>query len=60
VAGKAGGFLKTGQYIDAGNANNHRLLNTLITANGVRRNGAPVEDFGDSSLAGGLIDGMLA
>ena len=60
VAGKAGGFLKTGQYIDAGNVTNNRLLNTLITANGVRRAGAPVSDFGDPSLAGGLIDGMLA
>jgi hypothetical protein len=60
VAGKAGGFLKTGQYIDAGNVNNNRLLNTLISANGVRRNGGPVDNFGDPSLAGGLIDGMLA
>jgi Protein of unknown function (DUF1552) len=60
IAGKAGGFLRTGQYIDAGNANNNRLLNTLITANGVRRNGAPVDDFGDPSLTGGLIDALVA
>jgi Protein of unknown function (DUF1552) len=37
-----------------------RLLNTLITANGVRRDGGPVDNFGDPSLAGGLIDAMLA
>ena len=60
VAGNAGGFLRTGQYIDAGNVTNNRLLNTLISANGVRRDGAPVTDFGDPSLEGGLIDAMLA
>lgn len=60
VAGKAGGFLKTGQYIDAGNVTNNRLLNTLITASGVRDGGAPVTNFGDASLSGGLIDAMLA
>lgn len=60
VAGKAGGFLRTGQYIDAGDTTNNRLLNTLISANGVRRDGAPVVDFGDSSLDGGLIDAMIA
>jgi hypothetical protein len=60
VAGKAGGFLKTGQCIDAGNVNNNRLLNTLISANGVRRNGGPIDNFGDPSLAGGLIEAMLA
>jgi hypothetical protein len=60
VAGKAGGFLKTGQYIDAGNVANNRLLNTLISANGVRRDGAPVTDFGDPSLMGGLLDAMVA
>jgi len=60
VAGKAGGFLKTGQYIDAGNVTNNRLLNTLITANGVRDNGAPVTTFGDTSLQGGMLDAMLA
>jgi hypothetical protein len=60
VAGKAGGFLKTGQYIDAGNVTNNRLLNTLITANGVRDGGAAVTNFGDASLQGGLIDTMVA
>jgi len=60
VAGKAGGFLKTGQYIDAGNVTNNRLLNTLITASGVRDNGGPVTNFGDPSLDGGLIDAMVA
>jgi hypothetical protein len=61
VAGKAGGFLRTGQYIDAGNVNNNLLLNTLINANGVRKpDGSLVDDFGDPSLSGGVIDAMLA
>jgi hypothetical protein len=58
VWGNAGGYLKTGQFIDAGNATNNKVLNTLITAAGVRKNGGPVEDFG--SGAGGQISGMLA
>jgi hypothetical protein len=60
IGGSAGGFLRQGQYVDAGGVTNNRLLNTLITANGVRRNGGPVEDFGDASLQGGLIEEMLA
>jgi hypothetical protein len=36
------------------------LLNTLITANGVRDGGAAVTNFGDASLQGGLIDAMVA
>ncbi len=60
IAGSAGGYLRQGQYIDAGGVGNNRLLNTLITANGVRRDGGPVTDFGAAGLEGGLIDGMLA
>lgn len=53
IAGNAGGFLRTGQYIDAGGTSNSRLLNTLITANGV-----PTENFGTGGT--GLINEMLA
>jgi hypothetical protein len=60
IAGSAGGFLRQGQYVDAGGVGNNRLLNTLITANGVRRNGGPVEDFGEPGLDGGLIDDIVA
>jgi hypothetical protein len=60
IAGSAGGFLRQGQYVDAGGVTNNQLLNTLITANGVRRSGGPVEDFGDPSLDGGLIDSLVA
>jgi hypothetical protein len=59
IAGSAGGFLRQGQYLDAGGVGNNRLLNTLITANGVRRNGGPVEDFGEPGLAGGMIDALV-
>lgn len=41
IAGSAGGYLKQGQYVDAQNATNARLLNTLLSACGV-----PLESFG--------------
>jgi hypothetical protein len=61
LAGGAGGFLKQGQYIDAGKVTHNKLFNTLLTAVGVKKaDGSAVDDFGDPSLAKGLIDGMLA
>jgi Protein of unknown function (DUF1552) len=53
IAGNAGGYLKTGQYINANGAGNNKLLNTLITAAGV-----PTQNFGQGTA--GLIDAMLA
>ena len=53
IAGNAGGYLKTGQYINANGAGNNKLYNTLITAAGV-----PTQNFGQG--AGGLIDAMVA
>ena len=32
IWGNGGGYLKQGQYIDAGNVTNNKLFNTLITA----------------------------
>jgi len=61
VAGGAGGFLKVGQYVDGGNVNNNKFLNTIITAAiGGRSVAAPVEDFGDPGLDKGLLPPMLA
>jgi hypothetical protein len=60
IAGNAGGYLKTGQYVDAGGVTNNKLMNTLITAAGGRKNGAPFDNFGGTDLAGGLIPAMLA
>ena len=61
LAGSCGGFLKQGQYVDAGNVTHNKLFNTLLTAVGVRKaDGSPVDDFGDPSLAKGMIDAMKA
>jgi hypothetical protein len=46
VWGNAGGYLKQGQYVDAANSGNNKLLNTLISA-AVKDTGASVEDFGE-------------
>ncbi len=56
IAGNAGGYLKQGQYVDAGGfggVSNAMLLNTLMTANGV-----PTENFGTGGT--GVISSMLA
>jgi hypothetical protein len=61
LAGSAGGYLKTGQYIDAGNVTHNRLLNTIINAVGIRNSdGSPYDSFGDPSLTRGVIPAMLA
>ena len=61
IAGGAGGYLKTGQYIDAGNVTHNKLLNTLINAVGIRNSGGSTYDsFGDPSLAKGVIPAMIA
>lgn len=58
--GSCNDFLETGNYIDAGGVTNNKLFNTLASAVGVRKdNGDYVDDFGDPSLDGGLIDAML-
>lgn len=61
LAGSAGGYLKQGQYIDAGRVTHNQLFNTLLNAVGVRKaDGSLVDDFGDPSLKPGQISGMLA
>jgi len=57
IWGNGGGYLKQGQYIDANNSGNNKLLNTLISA-AVRDTGASVEDFGEG--AGGQLDVIRA
>jgi hypothetical protein len=60
VAGGASGFLKTGQYIDAGNITHNRFLNTIISAVGIRNDDSSYYDrFGDSSLTRGVITAMI-
>lgn len=61
MAGQAGGFLRTGQYIDAGDVTHNKLLNTIATAAGIRNDdGSYYDHFGDSSLERGLIPAMIA
>jgi len=61
IAGSAGGYLKQGQYVDAGNVTHNQLLNTLLNAVGARKaDGSLVDDFGDPSLKKGQISAMLA
>ena len=55
--GNAGGYLKQGQYIDAANSGNNKLLNTLISA-AVQDTDATVEDFGEGT--GGQLDVIRA
>lgn len=60
LAGGADGFLRTGVYVDAGGVLHNKLLNTIATAVGLRKdNGDPVDDFGHASLERGLIDEMI-
>jgi hypothetical protein len=61
MAGSAGGFLKTGYYIDAGNVTHNLMLNTFGAAVGVKNAaGGPLDDFGAPGLPKGLITAMLA
>ena len=53
IWGNGGGYFKQGQYVDAGNATNNRLHNTLISA-ATQDLGVPTEDFGSGS--GGQLD----
>lgn len=56
IWGDGGGYLKQGQFVDAGNSVNNKLLNTLITA-ATQETGVPTEDFGDGT---GQLDAIRA
>ena len=58
--GGANGFLKTGQYIDAGDAINNKMWNVVSSAGGCRNNGKLMDNFGDPSLQPGFIEAMVA
>jgi hypothetical protein len=61
LAGGANGFLKTGQYIDAGDVTSNKLLNTIGSAVGCRNEAKGLLDnFGDPELEPGLISAMMA
>ncbi|HEY8943826.1 MAG TPA: DUF1552 domain-containing protein [Polyangiaceae bacterium] len=61
IVGSSGGYLKTGQYVDAGGVKLNMMLNTLLNAAGVKgADGAPVTDFGEPSLPKGTIASIIA
>jgi hypothetical protein len=61
LAGSAGGFLKTGLYVDAGGIANNKILNTIGAAVGcTNASGGLLDDFGDPSLEPGLVDSIVA
>jgi hypothetical protein len=61
IVGSGGGYLKVGQYFDAGGITLNRMLNTLLSAAGVMAaDGGPVTDFGEKSLTGGDIGSIVA
>ncbi|HRI63407.1 MAG TPA: DUF1552 domain-containing protein [Polyangium sp.] len=61
LVGSASGYLKTGQYLDAGGVNNNKLLSTIGAACGCKNgSGSPLDDFGDPTLEKGQIAGILA
>jgi hypothetical protein len=51
IWGNGGGYLKTGQYIDAGNVTNNKLLNTVITA-AIRDKSTETVNFGKATGTG--------
>lgn len=60
IAGGAGGTLRTGQVVDHQKKPVNQVLNTLINAMGVRKSdGSPTDDFGDASLARGIVSNSL-
>jgi len=60
IVGSGGGYLKVGQYVDAGGVTLRPMLNTLLSAAGVTgADGGPVTDFGEQSLPGGLISEII-
>jgi hypothetical protein len=61
IVGSGGGYLKVGQYVDAGGVTLNLMLNTLLNAAGVKASdGGPVEDFGEQTLTKGQIPSLIA
>jgi len=61
VAGRAGGLLKTGQYLDLAGTTNNKVLNTIGAAVGcTNAAGEPLDDFGDETLEKGFVAGIWA
>jgi hypothetical protein len=48
VFGSGGGYLKQGEYVDAGSVTSNRMLNTLISC-AIQDTGSTMEDFGEGN-----------
>jgi hypothetical protein len=60
IAGSGGGTLRTGQVVDHQRNPVNQVLNTLINGMGIRKStGAPTDDFGDATLARGVVANSL-
>ncbi len=62
LAGSAGGFLRTGQYmVMPDEINIARMLNTIGSAVGLRKgDGSYIDDHGDASLPRSVLDQLIA
>lgn len=61
LVGSAGGYLKTGQYLDVNGVTNNKLLSTIGAACGCKNGaGNALDDFGDPSLEKGQIPEIIA
>jgi hypothetical protein len=61
LAGQASGKLRPGRFLDLKGAKNNVVLNTVLSAVGVRKpDGSLVDDFGDASLPRGVVRDVLA
>jgi hypothetical protein len=60
IVGSLGGYLKQGEYVDAGSVKNNKIWNTIGAGVGCKNSaGSALDDFGDTSLPKGLIPQML-
>jgi hypothetical protein len=60
LAGRAGGAVRSGQYLDLGGVTNNKILNTIGAALGLTNAaGAPLDDFGDEELERGTVGALL-
>ncbi len=61
IGGSADGFLKQGVYIDVNGEGHNRLLNTVLSAHGLRNDDGDFYDsFGDARYEPGVLDQLIA
>ncbi len=61
IGGSADGFLKQGAFVDVNGAGHNRLLNTVLSAHGLRNaDGDLYDSFGDGRYEPGVLDQLIA